>query len=370
MEAAIFDDLIALSDATRSRMLLVLDRHELTVSELCAVLQLPQSTVSRRLKTLLDAEWVSSRRDGPSRYYTLALDDRGAGHPPALGAPPRAGQPDARRRPGCPASSRRPWPAAEQVAGVLRVRGRAVGRCASGYVRTRVSPPGTSRAARPRVDQSAIWDAARARLPRRSRRSWKQVIAVDRSSDMLDAARRRVTAISPMSTCGAASSRHCPSWMPRSMPRRSCTVLHHLPGYRRGARPKPRGCCWPRRPAASSPTCCHTIAGGSIASRWATSGSGSVEVLYWLHRSRRDLCCRPAERRHGARHLLLAHAGPAQPDRHVDRPALRAVEGPALFVRGLDCLDGTPLIDLKPDRMPVHAAGAGAAPGDFQVGDA
>ena len=32
MEAAIFDDLTALADATRSRMLLVLERHELTVS--------------------------------------------------------------------------------------------------------------------------------------------------------------------------------------------------------------------------------------------------------------------------------------------------------------------------------------------------
>jgi ubiquinone/menaquinone biosynthesis C-methylase UbiE/DNA-binding transcriptional ArsR family regulator len=77
MEAAIFDDLTALADATRSRMLLVLERHELTVSELCAVLQLPQSTVSRHLKTLSDAQWVSSRRDGTSRYYTLTLDDRG-----------------------------------------------------------------------------------------------------------------------------------------------------------------------------------------------------------------------------------------------------------------------------------------------------
>jgi ArsR family transcriptional regulator len=44
------------------------------VSELCAVLQLPQSTVSRQLKTLADASWVTSRRDGTSRYYTLLLD--------------------------------------------------------------------------------------------------------------------------------------------------------------------------------------------------------------------------------------------------------------------------------------------------------
>src|SRR6478672_10824765 len=78
MEAspAIFDDLTTLSDATRGRMLLILERHELTVSELCAVLQLPQSTVSRHLKTL--ANWVASRRDGTSRYYSLALDDRDA----------------------------------------------------------------------------------------------------------------------------------------------------------------------------------------------------------------------------------------------------------------------------------------------------
>lgn len=75
--APIFDDLTTLGDATRSRMLLLLDRNELTVSELCAVLQLPQSTVSRHLKTLLDAGWISSRREATSRYYTLAAEERG-----------------------------------------------------------------------------------------------------------------------------------------------------------------------------------------------------------------------------------------------------------------------------------------------------
>jgi ubiquinone/menaquinone biosynthesis C-methylase UbiE/DNA-binding transcriptional ArsR family regulator len=75
---AILDDLTTLADETRSRMLLVLERHELTVSELCSILQLPQSTVSRHLKTLADAGWVASRRDGTSRYYTLTLDRRDA----------------------------------------------------------------------------------------------------------------------------------------------------------------------------------------------------------------------------------------------------------------------------------------------------
>jgi ArsR family transcriptional regulator len=77
-QPAIFTDLSVLADATRGRMLLLLDRHELTVSELCTVLQLPQSTVSRHLKTLLDAGWLASRREATSRYYSLAFDGRGA----------------------------------------------------------------------------------------------------------------------------------------------------------------------------------------------------------------------------------------------------------------------------------------------------
>lgn len=69
----LLDSFSALADGTRCRMLWLLEQQELTVSELCGVLQLPQSTVSRHLKTLADAEWVSSRRDGTSRYYALAL---------------------------------------------------------------------------------------------------------------------------------------------------------------------------------------------------------------------------------------------------------------------------------------------------------
>jgi ArsR family transcriptional regulator len=60
-------------------MLLLLEQHELTVGELCAVLQMPQSSVSRHLKTLADDDWVSSRRDGTSRFYGMAADDLDAG---------------------------------------------------------------------------------------------------------------------------------------------------------------------------------------------------------------------------------------------------------------------------------------------------
>jgi ArsR family transcriptional regulator len=79
MAAPILDHMTALSDPTRCRMLLLLERHELTVSELCSVLQLPQSTVSRHLKTLADDGWVTSRRDGTSRFYTMPVDDLDTG---------------------------------------------------------------------------------------------------------------------------------------------------------------------------------------------------------------------------------------------------------------------------------------------------
>jgi ArsR family transcriptional regulator len=71
---SILDTMSALSDATRCRMLLVLERNELSVTELCTVLQMPQSTVSRHLKVLGDEQWVDSRAEGPSRLYTMAAE--------------------------------------------------------------------------------------------------------------------------------------------------------------------------------------------------------------------------------------------------------------------------------------------------------
>ena len=72
---AILDHLSALADTTRSRLLLLLDRHELTVSELCGIMQLPQSTVSRHLKALADSGWISARAEGTSNLYAMTRDD-------------------------------------------------------------------------------------------------------------------------------------------------------------------------------------------------------------------------------------------------------------------------------------------------------
>src|SRR2546423_3186365 len=71
---AILDHLQSLADTTRSRLLLLLERRELTVSEICGVMQLPQSTVSRHLKALADSRWVSSRGEGTSNVYAIARE--------------------------------------------------------------------------------------------------------------------------------------------------------------------------------------------------------------------------------------------------------------------------------------------------------
>ena len=72
---AILEHMTALADPTRCRMLLLLEKQELTVTELCAILQMPQSSVSRHLKTLADDAWVVSRRDGTSRFYAMSGGD-------------------------------------------------------------------------------------------------------------------------------------------------------------------------------------------------------------------------------------------------------------------------------------------------------
>ena len=75
-----------------------------------------------------------------------------------------------------------------------------------------------------------------------------------------------------------------------------------------------------------------------------------LEVLYWLHQSRRDLVLQsPAS--NGEVHGTFSLRSPVRPNPiGTSIVLLEKIEGNRLFVRGLDCLDGTPLIDLKPDR--------------------
>jgi ArsR family transcriptional regulator len=76
---AILRQMSVLGDPLRSRILLILERAELNVGELCGVLQSPQSTVSRHLKALADAGWLASRVDGTNRRYAMKADGLPAG---------------------------------------------------------------------------------------------------------------------------------------------------------------------------------------------------------------------------------------------------------------------------------------------------
>lgn len=76
----------------------------------------------------------------------------------------------------------------------------------------------------------------------------------------------------------------------------------------------------------------------------------TLEVLYWLDRSCRDLV-RQNPRHDDRTYGTFALRSPVRPN-PIGTAMVRLVrrEGPMLVVRGLDCLDGTPLLDIKPDR--------------------
>ena len=87
--------------------------------------------------------------------------------------------------------------------------------------------------------------------------------------------------------------------------------------------------------------------------RWAAALQGVAScthliVLYWMGRSRRDLVLQ-VPRHYGVGRGTFALRSPARPNpiaMSVSR--LVKVEGTRLSVVGLDCLDRTPLLDIKP----------------------
>jgi len=124
----------------------------------------------------------------------------------------------------------------------------------------------------------------------------------------------------------------------------------------------------PRQGRQDGPTC--RI---EIFEPWAPALAGieafeRLEVLYWLDRSRRDLV-RQSPANDGTTRGTFALRSPVRPNPiGTSLVKLVGVEDAAVLVRGLDCLDGTPLIDLKPDRCAFTPL-APPQPGDFEVGD-
>lgn len=82
-----------------------------------------------------------------------------------------------------------------------------------------------------------------------------------------------------------------------------------------------------------------------------------LQVLYWLDQSRRDLVLQMPRGRAEPTGVFGLRS-PVRPN-PIGISIVRVVgrEGATLIVRGLDCVDGTPLLDLKPQRCPAADAG-------------
>jgi len=85
-------------------------------------------------------------------------------------------------------------------------------------------------------------------------------------------------------------------------------------------------------------------------------------VLYWMDRARRDLALQ-VPRHYGEQRGTFALRSPARPNPiAMSVVRLLKVEGATLSVVGIDCLDGTPLLDIKPyfastDAVPEAVTG-------------
>ena len=169
----------------------MLENRELTVSELCSVLQLPQSTVSRHLKILSDDGWVASRADGTSRLYRLETALEPA--PSSCGSLVRdqvadtaAGRQDARRVESV--VERAPL----AVAGVLLVGRRAMGCRSPRPLRRALTARRHARPSSIPTWRSRDLGCGTGSLTATLAPFVRRVIAVDGSAPMLAAARRRL----------------------------------------------------------------------------------------------------------------------------------------------------------------------------------
>lgn len=94
--------------------------------------------------------------------------------------------------------------------------------------------------------------------------------------------------------------------------------------------------------------------------RWAAALRGvetcsHLIVLYWMDRARRDLAVQVPSH-YGTGRGTFALRSPVRPNPiALSVVKLLKVEGTTLSVVGIDCIDGTPLLDLKPYFASVDA---------------
>ena len=103
----------------------------------------------------------------------------------------------------------------------------------------------------------------------------------------------------------------------------------------------------PKNARGSEAECTIELEARYAAALDGVAGCTHLVVLYFMDRARRDLLVQAP--RHGERRGTFALRSPVRPN-PIAMSVVRLVriEGTTLTVVGLDCLDGTPLIDIKP----------------------
>lgn len=104
----------------------------------------------------------------------------------------------------------------------------------------------------------------------------------------------------------------------------------------------------PRNPRESDAVCTIDVDERFAAALKGVETCSHLIVLYWMDRARRDLV-QQRPRHYDETRGTFALRSPVRPNPiALSVVRLLKVEGTRLSVVGLDCLDGTPLLDLKP----------------------
>ena len=106
----------------------------------------------------------------------------------------------------------------------------------------------------------------------------------------------------------------------------------------------------PKRGSLDGPICSIVVDERWQMALTGLAGHRRIQVLYWMQRARRDLVLQTpfsTMRTTGT----FALRSPVRPNPIASSIAeLVSIDGVTLQVRGLDCVDGTPLVDLKPEH--------------------
>ena len=118
----------------------------------------------------------------------------------------------------------------------------------------------------------------------------------------------------------------------------------------------------PKNPRETEAVCTIVLDPRWVAGLQGLESVSHVVVLYWMDRARRDLVLQ-APHHYPERRGTFALRSPVRPNPiAVSVARLIRIEGNTLSVVGLDCVDDTPLLDLKPyfastDAVPDASVG-------------